>query len=136
MSGKKLALLLLLVLGATAGAVFAKSPGNSSGYQIIKDSSGSTKLKINTEVAADDMWLGITLYPAGVKVGSSQIQALKRGQNTQEIAISQSHKNGTFEVAVWAKKLSKDECDPGDVLCRKNGYKLTGMVSYLWGYLQ
>jgi hypothetical protein len=135
MSGKKLALLLLMLLAVSAGAVLAKESGTATGFQVVKDASGSMKLRITTEAASDGMWLGVTLYPPNTKEGRSQILALKQGPNTQEISIAPSLKNGTFEAAVWTRKLSKQECEPGDDACRKNGYKLTGMASYLWGYL-
>jgi hypothetical protein len=139
MSGKKLALLLLMLLAVSAaistGVVLAKDSGNASGYQVIRDSYGSTKLRVTTDAATDGMWLGVTLYPANTKIGSSQVLALKRGQNSHDINISPSLNYGTFEVAVWTKKLTKKECGQNDEACRKNGYKLTGMTSYLWGYL-
>lgn len=135
MSGKKISLLLVVLCAISAGAVLAKDDGNSTGYQVVKDSSGVAKLRVTADVPASGMWLGVTLYPKGVKVGSSQTVPLKRGHNSNDITIAPSLSNGTFEAAVWSKKLSKEECNPGDEACRKNGGKLTGMTSYLWGYL-
>lgn len=135
MSGKKFALLLLILLAVSVGVVLAKDSGNSSGYQVVRDSSGSILLRMTIDTAADNMWLGVTLYPPDVKDGRSQVLALKRGKNTHDISVAPSCKNGTFEAAVWTRKLSKQECEPSDDACRENGYKLTGMVSYLWGYL-
>lgn len=135
MLGKKFALLSLVLLTIGAGVVLAKDFGNSSGYQVLRDSAGSIKLKITTDAAADGMFLGVTLYPPNVKVGTSQVVPLKRGSNTQEISVAPSFKDGTFEAAVWTKKLSKEECEQSDEACRKNGYKLIGMYSYQWGHL-
>ena len=135
MSGKRCALLVVVLCAISAGAVLAKDDGNGASYQVIRDSSGAVKLRVTADVPASGMWLGVTLYPKGVKVGSSQTVPLKWGHNSNDITIAPSLSNGTFEAAVWSKKLSKEECDPGDEACRKNGGKLTGMISYLWGYL-
>jgi len=135
MFGKKFVAISLVLLAISAGVVLARDSSNSSGYQVYRDSSDSIKLKITTDAAADGMFLGVTLYPPNVKVGNSQVLPLKRGPNTQEISVASSLKDGTFEAAVWTKKLSKEECEPSDEACRKNGYKLIGMHSYLWGYL-
>ena len=139
MSGKRLALLLLLPLAASAaictGMVSARDAGAASGYQVVRDAAGALKLRITTETAAENMWLGVTLYPPNVKEGRSQVMALQRGKDTHEISLAPSFANGTFEAAVWTRKLSKQECEQNDAICRKNGFRLTGMVSYLWGYL-
>lgn len=135
MFGKKFVAISLALLAISAGVVLAKESSNSMGYQVFRDSTGSIKLKITTDAVADGMLLGITLYPSNVKVGTSQVLPLKRGQSTQEISVAPSFKDGTFEAAVWTKKLSKEECEPSDEACRKNGYRLTGMNSYMWGYL-
>ncbi len=135
MVGKKFVAISLVLLVISAGVVLAKESSNSMGYQVFRDSTSSIKLKITTDAAADGMLLGITLYPPNVKEGSSQLLPLKRGTNTQEISVAPSFKDGTFEVAVWTKKLSKQECEQSDEACRKIGYKLIGMNSYMWGYL-
>jgi hypothetical protein len=139
MSGKKFSLVVLVLLAVCAaistGVVAAKDSDGPTGYQMVKDSSGSLKLRITTDAPVSGMWLGVTLYPPGVKVGSNQVLALKRGVNSSDITIAPTLVNGTFEAALWTKKQSKEECDPGDVACRKNGGKLIGMVSYLWGFL-
>lgn len=135
MFGKKFVALSLVLLAISAGVVLAKDSSNSSGYQVYKDSAGSIVLKITTDAAAEGMFLGVTLYPHNAKEGNSQVLPLKRGSNTQEISVAPSFKDGTFEAAVWTKKLSQQECEQSDAACRKNGYKLIGMYSYLWGHL-
>jgi len=126
-------LLSILYTGA------ALSQGNSLGYEVLKEPSGGVKLKISTDAAAAGMWLGVTAYVPNAKNGSgngqSQVLPLKQGKGTYEMVYEPRFKNGTFEAAIWTKKLSQSECGQGDEACRKLGYKMTGMVSYVWGYL-
>jgi len=131
-----LALLLTLILGIGDGVVLAKESRSQFGGEV---NSKATVLKITSTVATEGMWLGVTLYPPkqkdAVKEGVSQVVPLKKGYNNTEIAIPAHFRNGTFEAAVWGKKLSNREIAPSDVVSQKIGYKLIGMVSYLWGYL-
>lgn len=133
MSTRAIPFLLLLLL--VAGAALARDAGTSSGYQLLKDPSGALKLRVTTEAAAAGMWLGVTMYQPGSKEGQSQLLALKQGSNIHEIQVAPSFRNGTFEAAVWSRKIPAAECEPGDEAARKAGYRLGGMASYLWGYL-
>lgn len=125
-----------LLLCMTAGVVLAKEGDVKFGAEV---SSGATALIMTSNAPAEGMWLGITLYPPKVKEpakeGVSQILPLKKGHNTTEIEIPSRFRNGTFEAAIWGRKLSKREIAASDVAAQNLGYKLTGMVSYMWGYL-
>lgn len=139
MSQKKLILYFTLLWIVFSGAALAQDSGNSLGYEVLMSPSGAVKLRVTTNTVAAGMWLGITVYVPNAKNGAKDVQSqvlpLKQGKGIYEIIYDPRFKNGTFEVAVWAKKLSQNECGPGDDQCRKNGYKMTGMVSYVWGYL-
>lgn len=136
MSGIKSALLLLLLLCSHAGVLLAKEGGSQFCGEVNVN---ATFLKITSKTATEGMWLGVTFYPPKerdtAKGGMSQVLALKKGHNSTVIAIPERFKNGTFEAALWGKKLSKREIPASDVASQNLGYKLTGMVSYLWGYL-
>jgi len=139
MSGMKriqLSLLLPLFFCMSTGVVSAKERVVQFCAEVT---SGTTVLIMTSNAPAEGMWLGITFYPPKVKdaakEGVSQILPLKKGQNTTEIEIPSRFRNGTFEAAVWGRKLSKREIAASDVAAQNLGYKLVGMVSYLWGYL-
>lgn len=134
---KHLAAVLILVFGlmlATA-PVFAQEKGYSSGYEIVKDASGTLKLRIHISALASGLWLGVTFYtPNGMEV-ENHIYPIKAGKSTTEINISSKFVNGSLEAAVWTKKLSQNECLKTDTFCQNNGYRLTGMVAYTWRYI-
>jgi len=67
---------------------------------------------------------------------SNQLFQIKQGREITEIIVGQKFKNGTFEAAIWTKKLQPGECQPADEVCKKLGYRMAGMTSYIWGYLQ
>jgi hypothetical protein len=125
---------LVLALGLAA-SVFASDGSYSLCYEISKGSAGGLKLKITTTALASGLSLGVTFYAPNSKDANSRIYPIKYGASTTEIDIDQKYVNGTFEAAVWTKKLTGGECDPADEFCRKNGYRMTGMVAYLWRYI-
>jgi len=136
MSRIALWLLLPLFLGFGDGVVFAKVSGSKFGSEV---NSTVTSLKITSTASAEGMCLGVTIYPpssaTGAKEGVSQVVPLKKGLNYTDIAIPERFKTGTFEAAMWRKKLTKQEIPASDAAAQRIGYKLTGMASYLWGYL-
>lgn len=129
-------LLLFLFLSLGYGSVASGVTSSMFGGEV---NPAVTSLKINSTAASAGMWLGITMYPPKVREpareGVSRILPMRAGYNTITISIPQGFRNGTYEVAVWRRRLSGTEIAPNDTESRKNGYKLTGMVSYLWGYL-
>lgn len=137
MSVRNFVLSFMLLSMVFTGAALAQ--GNSLGYEVLKDGSGGVKLRISTDTAAAGMWLGITVYVPNAKNGASdgqsQVLPLKQGKGIYEMVYEPRFKNGTFEAAIWTKKLSQNDCGQGDEVCRKLGYKMTGMISYAWGYL-
>ncbi len=122
-----------------ASIVAADESTYSFGYEVLKGGSGVLTLRLTTHVASNGMWLGVTLYPPGVKdtakEANNRLHPIKQGRGITEVVIGPNFRNGTFEAAVWTKKLEKSSCLPTDEICRKNGYRMTGMTSYLWGYL-
>jgi hypothetical protein len=129
-----LALFCILAAGSQA-----KAQGNALGYQVSADSSGHMTLKITVDAPAPGMWLGVTFYPPNVqnpaKDGVNRLFALKNGRGIFDVPVEPRFKNGSFEAAVWSRKLTGAECPDSDAVCRTAGYKLTGMRAYAWGYL-
>jgi len=117
----------------------AQESSYSFGFGIVKAPNGSLVLKVNTNMAASGMWLGVTIYPPKSKTpaanAESQIFPVKSGNGIIEIPVAPHLKDGTFEAALYAKKLTKAECLATDEVCQKAGFKLVSSMSYLWGYL-
>ncbi len=107
------------------------------GYENTRNGSGPARLKITTNMPTDGLWLGVTLYaPAGKPdMPSNKTIPLGPGGKVVEVVVDPPFVNGTFEAAIWGKKLSKNECLATDEMCKKNGFRLTNMVSYIWGRL-
>lgn len=128
---------LVLVLGLAA-YVFAADNSHSFGYEISKGSGGGLKLKITGTSPASwpGLWLGVTLYTANPKdLPLNDVYQIKPGASATEIDIAPKYVNGTFEAALYTKKLDKSDCDPKDEFCQKNGYRLANRVAYLWRYI-
>lgn len=122
---------LVLVLSVSS---FAQNRSYSLGYEIAKESSG-LKLRITSNAIVSGLWLGVTFYTPDAAETESLLYPVKSGKSLTEIPINPKFVNGTFEAAVWAKKLTKDECLKTDDFCQKNGYRLTGMTAYMWRYI-
>jgi hypothetical protein len=128
---------LVLILGFAA-SVFAADNSHSFGYEIAKSSGGALKLRItNTSPASwPGLWLGVTLYTANPKdMPLNEVYQIKSGASTTEIDIEPKYVNGTFEAAVYTKKLGKSECMSTDEFCQKSGYRLANRIAYLWRYI-
>ncbi|MBI4826676.1 MAG: hypothetical protein HY807_09720 [Nitrospirae bacterium] len=128
---------IILVSGLilTAPMSFAEGKSYSLGYEISKEPSGIMKLTINTSALASGLWLGVTFYTPDAMTTENHIFPIKLGKGVTEMVINPKFVNGTFEAAVWTKRLSIDECAKTDDFCQKNGYKATGMVAYIWRYI-
>ena len=116
--------------------VFAKERGSEFGCAV---NSRGNLLTITSITTTNGMWLGVTFYPPlmkdSVKASVSKLVPIRKGYNKTEIPIPAEYRNGTIEAAIWRKKLSRSEIPLEDVASRNIGYKLTGMVSYLWAHL-
>lgn len=128
-------IIFILSLILTIVPVFAQEKNYSLCYEISKDDSGSLKLRITTTALSSGLWLGVTFYAPNAAETENHIYPIKVGKGITEIAINPKFVNGTFEAAVWTKKLSKNECLKTDDFCQKNGYRMTGMAAYIWRYI-
>jgi len=124
-------------MSVSASVALASEKSYGLGYEISKDSAGAMKLRVTTSALAQGLWLGVTFYTptANAKDTESNVYPIKLGKGRTEIDINPKFVNGTFEAAVWAKKLSKNECAKADDFCQQYGYKLMGMTAYLWRYI-
>ena len=134
---KKISTIVIAIVAILAGVVYAKN-GNALGYQVVSEND-EVVLKVTVDTPAPGMWLGVTLYPPNVKntakEGKVKLLPLKKGRAIYEVAIEPGFRFGSFEAAVWTKKTPAEECTAAETYCKSIGYKLTGMRSYIWGYL-
>jgi hypothetical protein len=117
----------------------AQETGYSMSYTLKRSPSGGVILSVTTDTVNSGLWLGMSLYPpskAGETVNAKHaVFPIKKGRWIKELAIDPTLINGTFEAAVWTQKISGDECPDTDTLCKQAGFRLKGMISYIWGYL-
>ncbi len=104
------------------------------------DSGVPTKLTFDVKTARKKVWLGVSLYPASFK------DALREGDHQQielngetlgkMVKVGKKFSGGTFEAAVWGKKVMKSECKIEDCYwCAKNGFHLDELLAYKSGVL-
>ena len=133
----RILLVSIAIVIMSTGMVYAKG-SNALGFQ-VKSDSDDVILTIVAETPSSGMWLGITFYPPNVKntakEGVVKLLPLKRGHGIYEVTLEPRLVNGSFEAAVWTKKIPADECTATETICKTLGYKLNGMRSYIWGYL-
>ncbi|MBI3795283.1 MAG: hypothetical protein HY280_11245 [Nitrospinae bacterium] len=127
-----LAMSLFVILPRASSA----EQGYYMGYDVGKSSKGLS-LKLSTNMPVGGMWVGVTVYsPKGKNLPViNQMFPLKQGNGTIEVDVDPTYKDGTFEAAIYAKKLSREECLATDEACQKAGYRLAYSTSYTWGYL-
>lgn len=139
MTGAVVALACVALLAVGAGLVLATEEGSAFGYEVVPHASGTLRLRLTTTSAVAGAWLGVTYYPAAGggagQEGSSQVVPLARGKSTTELVVDARYRNGTFEAAVWRRRLSGAECAGQGAACQTLGYKLTNMQAYTWGQL-
>lgn len=136
---KKAFLFGIVLFLCGAATAWGKEAVFSMGYSLSQSSAGTLLLTVTTETAEFGPWLGVSLYPPqhgkDKGVGKNLSFPVKEGKWIKEISIPPQYRNGTFEIAVWGKRITKDECVKDDLFCQQNGFRLQNMYSYAWGLL-
>lgn len=136
---KKIVLFMISVLLFGAAAAWGKDAVFSMGYSLTQSPAGTLLLTVTTDTAEFGPWLGVSLYPPrqGKEkvVGKNMAFPVKEGKWIKEIPIDPRYRNGTFEIAIWGKRIPKEECAKDDLFCQRNGFRLENMYSYAWGLL-
>jgi len=131
----KIALFCLLFTAAMSLPAAAQS----FGYEIIKSPAGKLILTVRMDVPDQGLFLGVSLYPLNVvntlDQGKHFSVPVKPGLSKREFEIDRDFEGGTFEAGLWKSKLTGADCPPDDLVCKKLGYKHTGMAGYIWGML-
>lgn len=136
---KKIILLTMAMLLCGAAASWARKAVFSMGYSLTNSPGGALLLTVTTETTEFGPWLGVSLYPPREgnqkPVGKNMAFPVKEGKWIKEISIPARYRNGTFEIAIWGRRISKDQCAKNDLFCQRNGFRLQNMYSYAWGLL-
>ena len=79
-------------------------------------------------------WLGLSAYPKQ-GAGYHSVRQVGGGQLREDFYLSGRYAGGTFEVAVWERKVSRSSCKTkgGCSWCHLNGFHMEGMRSYSSG---
>jgi len=99
-----------------------------------------TKIVLNGQSHLKEAWLGISLYPYGtldVNTGGRHSNVtLNKGSFSQEINVDQPLLGGSFEFAIWSKKVDKVDCTLDYCYwCKANGFHFEDIVLYKSGLL-
>ncbi|MBI3194760.1 MAG: hypothetical protein HYZ34_09900, partial [Ignavibacteriae bacterium] len=102
------------------------------------DSAIPTKLTFDVKSSKKKVWLGVSLYPATVKEalkdGDHQQLELNGETSDKVIKVGKKYSGGSFEAALWGKKVYKNECTIEDCYwCTKNGFHLDELLLYKSG---
>jgi hypothetical protein len=110
------------------------------------DNGWPTKIIVTGNSALDKAWLGMSLYPYGVKDpitgGRHSFMDLSKGPFRHEIQVDTELLGGSFEFAIWGKKVDKVDCTLENCYwCKMYGFHLddlqvykSGLLSRLTGY--
>jgi hypothetical protein len=139
---------VLLVLGLLifVGSVYLQESktSNQNGTTLSTevsfdyDSAVPTKLTFDVKSSKKKVYLGVSLYPATVKdaLKDGEHQQLELNGETSDkvIKVGKKFVGGSFEAAVWGKKVYKNECTIEDCYwCGKNGFHLDELLVYKSG---
>ncbi|MBI3270022.1 MAG: hypothetical protein HYZ53_13430 [Planctomycetes bacterium] len=99
-----------------------------------------TRLVVTGDAPAS-VWLGRSLYPKSMsnpaKDGDHALVPVGRGPFLESFPVGTSFQGGSFEVALWRRKVDKRDCrTPGGCpTCRAVGYHVEGQLGYRAGKL-
>lgn len=108
---------------------------------LVQDAAdGKAKSLELTGSIASPLYLGVSMYPAtytsALEEGEHQIVELKKGSFSQNFTVKSRMNGGTWEAAIWSKKVPASQCTISDCyFCKHFGYHLDGQVTYLTGTL-
>ncbi|MBI2252125.1 MAG: hypothetical protein HYU63_05210 [Armatimonadetes bacterium] len=126
------AFLIILTLIFSIFAVYAVTSATLQAKLINEE--GALKLIAAGEVKDGDAWLGVSLYPKGfkdaIKDGDHKTYILAKGKFNKDFVIPEKYYGGTYEIAVWNRKVYDKSA-----WSQKNGYRLDGLLAYRTGMI-
>ncbi|MEW5693748.1 MAG: hypothetical protein AB1765_10685 [Candidatus Hydrogenedentota bacterium] len=106
----------------------------------VKDIKTNLVLVISAETDKDGYYVGYSLYTATyadpTKDLKSDLIKVENKKINKTITIPENFNNGSYEVALWGKKVEKKDCtNPGCQYCSTYGYHLENQLDYKYGQL-
>lgn len=132
-------LFILFFTAILSLSVLAQNASKISEIKILSDGYGRPlQITISGHVKEKEAWLGISFYPKSakdyVKEAEHKIEPLKEGDFYKAPFIDSRFIGGTYEVALWSKKVERKDCTiQGCQWCKKNGFHMEGRLDYKWG---
>ena len=104
------------------------------------DNGWPTRIIVSGTNPQDKAWLGMSLYPYGVvdpvTGGRHSFLELKKGDFRHEIQVDMDLLGGSFEFAIWSKRVEKINCTLDHCYwCKKYGFHLDSLLVYKSGLL-
>lgn len=136
----KLLLSILTVLTFTNLAFNGDLPELKVEVVINSDHGWPTRIVITGNSNQAKAWLGLSLYPYGVldlvTGGRHSFIELKKGDIRHEIQVDTKMLGGSFEFALWGKKVDKVDCTLDYCYwCKMNGFHVDEQLAYKSGLL-
>jgi len=131
---------LMLVLGSVLPTLAEEKAELKVEIVVNADNGLPTRIVVTGKCDLPKAWLGISLYPFGVvdpiANGRHSFVELSQGNFRQEIQVDPDLLGGSFEFAVWGKKVDKLDCTLEYCYwCKKYGFHLEDMLAYKSGLL-
>ncbi|KPL07447.1 hypothetical protein AMJ86_04490 [bacterium SM23_57] len=104
------------------------------------DNGWPTRIVVTGYSHQENAWLGMSLYRYAVtdpvSGGRHSFMELKRGTFRHEIQVDDELLGGSFEFAIWGKKVDKLDCTLDYCYwCKKYGFHLDELLVYKSGLL-
>lgn len=120
--------LFILMLACLSAA------GWAAGKEYLNARAGSEGISV-TGVADHNGWLGVSVYSPNSKVKAfHMVRYVHQGTLAEVFPVSREYLNGSFEVALWEKRVPQSSCGSSPCSwCKVNGFHMNGMRSYTSG---
>lgn len=118
---KAFGLVALVLVSALSGAAATR--------EILSAYSPDQSSITEAGTADHEGWLGLSVYPKRGKT-YSVIRYVHCGTLDQTFSVSSSYAGGTFEVALWEKRVPRSACKSQCSWCAANGCHMEGLRAY------
>ncbi len=121
--------------------VSSQEPATLTAEIVVNADTGwPVKIIIRGYSPFEKIWMGLSLYPYATASpetdGKHTTMQLSEGEIYHEISVDSSFLDGSFEAALWGKKVNKVDCTLEYCYwCKVNGYHLDDLQAYKSGLL-
>ncbi|MDQ7779026.1 MAG: hypothetical protein RDV41_04880 [Planctomycetota bacterium] len=129
------------LLAATSGDLTRPVIGTIAGRVAASKGGGKPGLTLTGEIIGSSAWIGLSLYPPGcadpIKDAEHFAFFMKEGKIDKTITVPDKTAGGSFEAALWSKRVRKSECPyPDCPYCALLGYHMEGQITTCTGKLE